>query len=47
MKQKRNMSMKGVECKKCGCRKFRPIGICIENVECVHCGTFTIIFGGV
>ena len=41
------LSVKGVACQKCGCRKFRPIGHSLENVRCVHCGTFTFLWGAV
>lgn len=38
------VSIKGVACAKCGCRKFRPLGGA-DNGRCVHCGTFTILWG--
>ena len=36
--------MKGVACAKCGCKTFRPLGGG-DNGRCVHCGTFTILWG--
>ena len=38
------VTMKGVKCAKCGCKKFRPLASGSNGV-CVHCGAFTILWG--
>ena len=40
-----HITFKGVRCKKCGCKKFTPIGVSNENVKCIHCGHFTFLWG--
>lgn len=41
--KKDTVSMKGVKCAKCGCKKFTPLASG-SNGRCVHCGTFTILW---
>lgn len=43
-KKNDTVSMKGIRCAKCGCKKFRPLASG-SNGRCVHCGTFTILWG--
>ncbi len=44
MRNKDDMiTMKGVACDKCGCKKFRPLASG-SNGNCVHCGRFTILW---
>ena len=43
--KKDHITLKGVRCKKCGCKKFTAIGVSNENARCIHCGTFTFLWG--
>ncbi len=38
------VSMKGVKCAKCGCKKFYPLASG-SNGKCVHCGRIEILWG--
>jgi len=38
------VSIKGIACIKCGCKKFVPTP-CGGNGTCVHCGRFQILWG--
>ena len=43
-KKSDKVSIKGIACLKCVCKKFFPTP-CGGNGECVHCGTFQFLWG--